>query len=76
MKAAQAASVVNIDKIIGALRSVVHGASLSVDADSERVFDCYMEGLDSPDMWDELLEKVYKFVRVRIEGVYLYDYRS
>lgn len=74
--AAQAVSVVNIDSIIGALRPVVHGASLSVDTNQERVLECYMEGLDSPDMWDELLEKNYKFVRVRIEGVYLYDYRS
>jgi hypothetical protein len=74
--AAQAISVVNIDNIIGALRQEVHGASLTVDANEERVFQCYMENLDSPDMWDELLEKTYKFVRVRIEGVYLYDYRS
>ena len=74
--AAQAVSFVNIDSIMGALRQVVHGASLTVDTHQERVFECHMEGLDSPDMWDEQLEMVYKFVRVRIEGIYLYDYRS
>lgn len=74
--AAQAVSVVNIDNIKGALRQVVHGASLSVDSYNERAIECHMENLDSPDMWDEILEKVYCFIRVRIEGVYLYDYRS
>jgi hypothetical protein len=76
VRAAQAVSVINIDNIKGVLRPVVHGASLSVDSYSERVLECYMEGLDSPDMWDELLDKTYSFIRVRIEGVYLYDYRS
>ena len=74
--AAQAVSVVNIDNILGVLRPVLHGASLSVDANQERVFECKLAGLDSPDMWDETLEKVYIYVRVRIDGVKLYDYRS
>jgi len=74
--AAQAISVVNIDNILGVLRPAVHGASLPVDANQERVFECKLEGLDSPDMWDELLEKNYNFIRVRIDGVKLYDYRS
>jgi hypothetical protein len=76
---AQAVQVINIDSIVGALRQEIHGvsrASLAVDANEERVLECHMEGLDSPDLWDPTLEANYRFIRVRIEGVYLYDYRS
>lgn len=72
---AQAASFVNIDAILEEIREVVNGVSLTITT-QERAYTCFIDNLDSPDQYDVVLGRPYKWLRVRIPSVYLKDYRS
>jgi hypothetical protein len=73
--AAQMGGSYNIDRIMNELRSGLNGASLILVGQEEQVFLCHLDNYGSPDQFDYILEKPYRYLTVRIQGAYTHDYR-
>lgn len=55
-----------IDKILKAVRDVLHGASLTLDGQGKVAFDCAWDNYSSGDNYDERRRAFYRYERYRV----------